>query len=162
MKAENENRRFERLQEIINFYEDEAERCKDAKAFFAGTVMLGAELEGLLLALMECYTDEVEECILPPRVKKNLSNWKTCSRLNLNHLLEIAMQMKWLVFDLSPSNEFHEKKAKVGDYAKIVQEMRNFIHPDRWIREWPEMEIGEEGYEAYFEILQVVKDWLRA
>lgn len=162
MRADDEDERFERLQEITNFFEDEAERCKEAKAFFAGTIMLGAELEGLLLIMMECYTDEIKGCILPPGVMKNLANWKTRSRLTLDHLLEIAKQMKWLPFGLSPSDEFHQKGAKIGDYAKIVQGVRNFVHPGRWIREQPEMEIEEENYEAYFEILQVVKDWLRA
>jgi hypothetical protein len=39
-----DKRKIERLQEIILSYRAEAERCQKAKAFFAGTVMLGAEI----------------------------------------------------------------------------------------------------------------------
>lgn len=159
-EEESENKRFERLVQIVSFYRSEAERCRKTKSFFAGSIMLGAELEGLLLAMVELYSAEVQRSPLTKEIckeydgrgKKSYYDW------DLFGLLRIAKDMGWL-----PSGDGStEEKAGIGDYAEIVRRIRNFIHPGFWAREYPEVNIEREDFENYLEVLEIARDWLRA
>ena len=92
------NERFERLQEIIISYRAEAERCQKAKAFFAGAVMLGAEIEGLLLAMMELYSVEVQQNLLASKISKKYEKRgkKSYYDWSFFDLLRIAKDMGWI------------------------------------------------------------------
>lgn len=56
--TEDETREFWRL---YRFYWREAKRCKKAKAYLAGCVMMGSALESLLMLMVDVYPGE------PPR-----------------------------------------------------------------------------------------------
>jgi hypothetical protein len=162
-KEKTKNERFERLQEIILSYRSEVERCRKAKAFLAGTVMLGAEVEGLLLAMMELYSAEVQQNLLVRKISKKYEKKgkKSYYDWSFFDLLKIAKDMGWLPSSLSPSDGFSEEKAEIGDYIEIVRTARNLVHPGLWAREYPEIEIKKEDIENYLYILEVARTWLR-
>lgn len=149
---------FDKLQRLTNFYYAEAIRCQKAKAFFAGCVMLGAVLESALLLMVECYPDEVRAYMEANRkgVPGRLSDWA------LVELLHVAKALKWLPASLAREEEFDSKRAQVGDYAEVVREIRNLIHPGRWAVEYPETRIRSQHLDTSFQILQATYEWLHA
>ena len=48
------------LHRLIRFYRRETDRCREAKAYLAGCVMAGAELETALFIMVNAYPDEAE------------------------------------------------------------------------------------------------------
>jgi hypothetical protein len=68
-------------------YHREALRCKDANAYLAGCIMMGAALEAFLLAFIDCYLDEALCSRIAPKkrgVTKPLVEW------SLGELLAVA------------------------------------------------------------------------
>ncbi len=72
---------FDRVLALTRAYHREALRCRDAKAYLAACVMLGAAIEAQLVAMVECFPDEVRAVGAWPQWKKGTekppSRWTT-------------------------------------------------------------------------------------
>lgn len=138
--SENEAPDFELNEETFNevcplacLYHQEAVRCLNGKAFLAGRIMLGASLEALLLAFANCYPEEALKAASAPRVHgrvKRLIDW------SLSNLVAVARELKWLPAGLSMDENWDRSKAQIGDYAVVINESRNLIHPSRYVQDW--------------------------
>ncbi len=158
MNDENEElARSERLNEILDLYRSEAKRCRRAKAWLAGCVMAGAALEAGLLAMAECYPEEVldwAETQADRKLPKEPTKWY------LADLLDAAKSLGWLPASLMAHDEFDSDRALVGDYAEVVREIRNLVHAGRYVRDYADMEIAKEHLVLSLEVLEAAFDWL--
>ena len=105
------------LSRLSRFYWQEALRCERAKAYLAGSVMVGSALETLLILMVNCHPEEAEATGKIPtnkRQPKPLLTWK------LAQLLEVATAANWLPGGLNPGDGWNARKARVGDYADLV------------------------------------------
>lgn len=85
---------------------------------------------------------------------KPLAEW------SLAELLAVAKERGWLPSSLSLSEEWDEKKAHIGDWAEILRQIRNLIHPTRYMRDLPSKRITKRYLEALFEIFEVANEYL--
>lgn len=155
---------FELSEELYNevlrlagHYHREAEKCRDSKAFLAGCIMIGAAFEALLLAFVNCYSDEASASELAPRRRgalKPLLDWQ------LADLLAVAKERSWLPSRLSPDDEWDEARAHIGDYGEVIREIRNLVHPARHAVDFPRKRITSRYLESTFEILEVANEHL--
>jgi len=51
--------RFDFLLKLANLYKSEADKCGKSRAYLTGCIILGTALEAGLLAMTECYPEEV-------------------------------------------------------------------------------------------------------
>jgi hypothetical protein len=114
--------------------------------------MLGAALEAMLLAMCSLYLDEVDSIVTQRHLKvpRSLDQW------NLGHMLMIAREMKWL-----PSRSSPRAQRKVGDYAGVLKDVRNFVHPGAHLRRYPTGRLMAEDFHIMNEILEGAIGWLR-
>jgi len=138
-------------------YHREAEKCRDAKAFLAGCVMIGAAFEAMLLSFVNCYPEEAAKSTAAPRKKgtiRPLIDW------SLANLLAVTKERNWLPSALSTDDDWDDAKAQIGDYGELIKEIRNLVHPARYAIDWPHRRITKKYLEAVFEILDVANDYL--
>jgi hypothetical protein len=150
----------EQYNEVIRLsgvYYREAKRCMGSKAYLAGCIMMGAALEATLLAFANCYSDEALRSTIAPTKRgkiKPLADWR------LQELLAVAKEQRWLQSSLSPNEEWNNKKAQIGDWAEVLREIRNLIHPVRHMFDLPRNRITKRYLETAFEIFEVATDYL--
>jgi len=153
------NQRIETLLKIQNFYIDEAKKCYEAKAYFAGCVMLGSVLEATLLIIVALYPEEVNTLKkFPKRGGKPTSpiNW------SLSYLLDVARELNWLPGKLERTNNYDSpEKGEIGDDARIIHEIRNLVHPGKYLRCYPSVDITEKHFYYSFIILNLINDRLQ-
>jgi hypothetical protein len=155
--GESEDVRFDKLLRLISVYWQEAQKCRESKAFLAGCVMIGAALEAMLLAFAMCHQKEALSAENAPRKDgrvKSLRNW------SLRDLLAVADELGWLPSGLSPRDEWDEARAEIGDYAELVRRIRNFVHPACYASELSGEQITDRHWEFCFEILCTASDYL--
>ena len=78
---------------LYKFFIQEADRCKEAKAYHAGSVMLGSALEAILVLFVDMYPEEslaTGECHKRDKKILPLLKW------DLSHLLSVAKSAGWL------------------------------------------------------------------
>jgi hypothetical protein len=96
---------------------------------------------------------------LPRRNKaiKPLLGW------NLAELLGVAKAAGWLPSALQyGKDDWTDKKAEIGDYAELVRELRNFVHPARYLEDHYRKRVTQRHLEYVIEIIEDVADWLYA
>lgn len=143
--------RFDKLMEIQKSYNREAKKCGKNKQYISGCIMLGSSLEAGLLAMCLLYPHMLRKSnTYSQKVKSRKRLW----RADLYILLEIARDLNWL-----PSDRRYYRKT-VADYGHITRELRNFVHPGFWVREYRSQKIKRDQFETSFEILEVVNDCL--
>jgi hypothetical protein len=121
------------LRRLLRFYQRETGRCRNAKAYLAGCVMAGAELETALLLMVAAYPKEAAATNKLPRQKKTT---KPLLEWHLGELLRVAKAAGWLPAALDHAkDEWNGKKAKIGDYAEVVRDIRNLAHPARYMED---------------------------
>jgi len=148
---------YNELVRISRIYYREAHRCKDSKAYLAGCIMMGAALEAHLLLFVNCYPDEAFHSTVTPTkggIIKPLAEW------SLAELLAVAKERSWLPSSLSLSEEWDEKKALIGDWSEVLRQIRNLIHPARYMLDMPRKRITKRYLETSFEIFEVATDYL--
>lgn len=142
---------------LLEAYYREARRCMNSKAYLAGCIMMGAALEAALLAFANCYPDEALSSKSAPTEKgsvKPLADW------SLAELLAVAKEQGWLPSSLSPYEEWNGKKAQIGDWAEVLRQMRNLIHPVRHMLDLPSKRITQQYLKTTFEIFEAATDHL--
>lgn len=147
--------RFEFLVGLLGRYEQEAEKSAGAGAYLAGCVMLGSALEGYLLAMTECFREEVERSTSVPRDKhgKLISPY----RWDLWQLLDVARELGWLpaTLPVNEDMEFEEalEKGDIGDFVEVVREIRNLVHPGKHVRTYPGITVAEEHFQDCYTLV---------
>lgn len=158
----NKKDRFESLLKLIKRYEQEAKTSAGAGAYLAGCVMLGSALEAGLLAMVECFRDEVKQTNSAPRDKHG--KLKPSSRWKLSELLDVARELDWLPAKLSANAnitlEEALSKGEIGDFVEVVREIRNLVHPTKYVREYPDTTIKKEHFKDCYNIVRITFDHL--
>jgi len=95
--------------------------------------MAGAELETALFLMVAAYPKEAAATNKLPRQKKTT---KPLLEWHLGELLRVAKAAGWLPAALDRAkDEWDGKKAKIGDYAEVVRDIRNLAHPARYMED---------------------------
>jgi 7,8-dihydro-6-hydroxymethylpterin-pyrophosphokinase len=142
---------------LSRYYHREAHKCRDSKAYLAGCVMMGAALEASLLAFLNCYPDEVLHSTHAPTrqgATKPLAQWA------LADLLAVAKERGWLPSGLSLDEEWNGARAQIGDYAEVLRQIRNLVHPAQYTLSLPHKRITKRYLEMSFEIFEVATEYL--
>jgi hypothetical protein len=148
---------FNEILRLSRQYHREAEKCRDAKAFLAGCILIGGAFEAMLLSFANCYPNEAFDSISAPRIRgrvKPLIDW------SLANLLTVAKERGWLPSALSTDEDWDEAKAQIGDYGEIIKDIRNLVHPARYAIDMPSKRITKKYLEAVFEIIKVAHEHL--
>jgi hypothetical protein len=155
---------FEFLQKLMEQYEEEAQKCKDAGALLAGSAIHAAAMEAALLAMAYCCEEEMKVSDTFRRVgEEDLRNW------DLKQLLDLASEMRWLPTSLPlgkiarMSGIEPDEALKNGDvvyFADVVREVRNMIHPGRYLRLWSGVQVSKEYLDSIEETVKIVYDHL--
>jgi hypothetical protein len=145
------------LSRLNKFYFEEAKRCESAKAYLAGCVMLGSALETLLTLMINVYSDETEQTGKIPMKKgrpKPLLDWQFVE------LLRVAKAAHWLPSALDLQDDWSKRKARIGDYAEVVRQIRNLAHPARYVADHARKRVTARYLQRQFEVVLLCRDWL--
>jgi hypothetical protein len=140
------------LRDMVVRYEADASRAASARAYSAAVTLLGAGLEGLLLirCLRPRRKAQAVARSLPRRMRPQVLDEPT--RWRFETLIETCHKAGWFPRVSTPVAEY-----RGAGLAHLLQEMRNFVHPGRRVRERPWSEADEEDYrdaEAIYTILR--------
>ncbi len=145
---------FRELMRLIRLYHREAKRCMAAKSYLAGCVMIGAALEASLMSMCHCYVDEIPGDFLPMHRKKQ----KPLRERSLGELLGVARGCGWLPTGLALSktrkDDWNPRKAKIGDWAVVLKDLRNLVHPNAYMTDLPKSRMTKRRLELCFEIFE--------
>ncbi len=103
------------LGEILAHRWDEAQRCLNAEAYLAATIIMGSMLEGMLLAVLQKFPQEANRCKAAP-VDRRTSKVKHFAEWSLSDMINVAHEAGWLDLD-------------VKKFSHALREFRNLIHP---------------------------------
>jgi hypothetical protein len=119
--------------------------------------MLAAALEASLMATVHCFSEEVLASKSKPMkdgAPKPLIGW------SLFELLRVAKELNLLPAQLSLDEEFDDDKALIGDYAEVVRQIRNLVHPARYVEDLPHKRVAKRHLELSYEVLDIATDYL--
>jgi hypothetical protein len=145
------------LYRLQHFYWKEALRCEAAKAYLAGCVMLGSALETLLIQMINLYADEADQTGKVPMKKgkpKPPLEWQFIE------LLRVAKAAQWLPSALNLDDAWSSRKARIGDYAEVVRQVRNLAHPARHVEDHHRKRVTAKYLQWQFEVVLLCRDWL--
>ncbi|MBA7695314.1 hypothetical protein ES703_103938 [subsurface metagenome] len=131
-------------------YKREAEKCFGAKAYLSGCVLMGAAMEAILLSTANCFPEIV---VSAKCAQKKDGKIKRLGRWTFMDLLAVARELNWLPSGLSPEDEWSSAHAKIGDYVEVVRQIRNLIHPIRYVNDFSRKRVTKKYLEACFEIV---------
>ncbi|MEW6114218.1 MAG: hypothetical protein AB1664_18940, partial [Thermodesulfobacteriota bacterium] len=103
------------LGEILADRWHEAQKCVNAEAYLAATIIMGSMLEGMLLAVMEQFPKEANTCRAAPLDSKT-GKIKHFSEWSLSDMINVAHELNWVDLD-------------VKKFVHSLREFRNLIHP---------------------------------
>lgn len=141
------------LLRLIRYYRDEAYRCKEVKAYLAGCGMAGAALEAIIIMMVDTYPEEVIPYLSSKYINKSPLNW------DLIELLNVAKKAGWLPHSLNLTEEWNARKAKIGDYAEVLRQIRNLLHPGRYLKDHYRKRITAKHLDLSLDILLFSVDW---
>jgi hypothetical protein len=147
---------FNELLRLSRLYHREAKRCMAAKSYLAGCVMIGSALEASLMSMCHVYADEIPGELLP----KNKTKQKPLLQWTLAQLLRVARNCGWLPTGLALDDDWNRRKAKIGDYAVVLKQVRNLVHPGVYMTDFPKSRMTKRRFEWCFEIFEVATDHL--
>jgi hypothetical protein len=145
------------LYRLQRFYWQEALRCEESKAHLAGCVMLGSALETILILMVNVYSEEAEQTGKVPMKKgqpKPLLEWQFVE------LLRVAKAAQWLPSTLNPDDRWSNRKARIGDYAEVVRQVRNLAHPARYAADHYRSRVTAKYLKRQFDVVLLCRDWL--
>ncbi len=143
---------FKEVLRLAKVYKRQAEKCREAKAYLAGCVMIGAAFEATLLSQAHCHEYVIQEW--KGSKAKLLKQW------SFAELLDAAKHFNWLPSQLSRGEEFDDKRAQIGDYAEVVRELRNLVHPARYATDLSGKSVTKRYLEVSFKVVDTAVDWL--
>jgi len=120
--------------EILGDRWKEIQKCFDAKAYLAATILMGSFLEGMFLAVMQRYPMEANKASCAP---KNLSSGKVkhFAEWNLSDMINMAHECNWIDLD-------------VQRFSHALRSFRNLIHPyeQMAVKTCPDKDTSEIGW----------------
>ena len=119
--------------------------------------MLGSALEALLILMINCYSDEADQTGKVPTRKgkpKPLLDWQ------FTELLRVAKAAQWLPSALNLDDRWSSRKARIGDYAEVVRQVRNLAHPARYAEDHRRKRVTRKYLQRQFEVVLLCRDWL--
>ncbi len=149
---------FNELLRLTRMYHREARRCEGAKSYLAGCIMAGAALEALLVAMLHLYGDELEgsAVAMSKGRPKPLLGW------TLFEMLNVARNAKWLPTGLELGANWNTRLARIGDYAEVLRQIRNLIHPSRYLLDQSPSRITKRYLTSSIEIFEAASSHLEA
>jgi hypothetical protein len=146
-------RRYDTLLSLITRYHSEAEKAAKARAYYGACVLIGSALEGSLLAMCTIRAKDVEQYVagLAPKQRppKAAQNWV------LNQLLAVAAALQWL-----PARPNKHSRTRLAEWAQLIRELRNLVHPGKHIREYPRVSLGRQHWSDAKAVFDLVNDSL--
>ncbi|MBN8737757.1 MAG: hypothetical protein J0H27_16010 [Xanthomonadales bacterium] len=152
-------KQFNELLRLSRMYRREAHRCIEAQAYLAGCVVAGSALETALTAIVHLYANKVEHAGFAAQRNgsaKRLLDW------NLSDLLNASSGMGWLPRALEKGADWSDRRAKVGDYADVLRQIRNLAHPARYLQDQSPSRITRKHAEFSLEVLDAAVSHLAA
>jgi len=129
------------LKDIVVRHEEEAFRAASAKAYTAGVILIGAALEGLLLArCLRSKRKAIRTASALPK-KQRPQSPDDPTKWQFDALIRICLSAGWLP-RISTEYALYAPAA-LGD---TLRKMRNLVHPGRCVREMPWSETYERDY----------------
>lgn len=129
------------LKDIVIRHEEEAFRAASAKAYTAGVILIGAALEGLLLIrCLRSKSKAIRTAGTLPRRRRPYSP-DDPSKWTFETLIGVCLSAGWL-----PRISTEYVQYAPDALADILREMRNLVHPGRFVRERPWLETDERDY----------------
>jgi hypothetical protein len=103
------------LGEILSDRWNEAQKCLNAEAYLAATIIIGSLLEGMLLAVIRIFPKEANTAKAAPKDSKT-GNTKHIVDWSLSDMINVAHELGWIGLD-------------VKKFSHSLREFRNLIHP---------------------------------
>lgn len=80
---------------------------------------------------------------------------------DLGQLLSVARELSWLPAGLERGHAWNAQKAKIGDYADALRQVRNLAHAGFYLRVHSPARVTKRYLENYFEVLDASVGWLQ-
>lgn len=148
------------LLRLQQFYHNEVGRCRRVKAYLAACIMAGSELEASLILMVNIYQKEARATGVAPRREANIKpllEWK------LVELLRVAKAARWLPSQLQYGvDDWDDERAQAGDYAEVVREMRNFVHPSAYMEDHFKKRVTRQHLNWILNAVDAANSWLLA
>jgi len=103
------------LGEILADRWSQAQKCLNAEAWLAATIIMGSMLEGMLLAVLQKFLGEANACKSAP-IDPRTCKVKYFADWSLSDMINVAHEANWIDLD--------GKK-----FSHSLREFRNLIHP---------------------------------
>lgn len=103
------------LGEILADRWHQAQKCMNAEAYLAATIIMGSMLEGMLLAVLQKLPQEANTRRAAPHDPKT-GKVKYFAEWSLSDMINVAHEARWLDLD-------------VKKFSHALREFRNLIHP---------------------------------
>lgn len=148
---------FNDLTRYISKLQGEVKRCEGSGAYLAGCFLAGALLESLLLAMVNCYPEEVERARQSLNIKSKRQLSEDITQWSLSDLLRISFEAGWIPFKGTDEPD----EGELGDWLlNFVKELRNWIHPGKKIRQYTRMRITQKRFKAVMHFVDEAKELL--
>jgi hypothetical protein len=147
------------LHRLRRFYRNEARRCSRGRGYLAACVMAAAELETSLLLMVNIYPEEATAAGKLPTHKKAV---KPLVEWSLAELLRVAKAAGWLPSGLELGDDWNRRRAKVGDYAEVARQVRNLLHPARYMEDHFGKRVTKKHLKLVFETIEAAGSFLLA
>lgn len=146
----------ERLSKLAIFYDREATKCVQGRAYLAACVMRGAALEASLHAMCFLYPERVKKTTVYQR-KRFRTKRNKALEFKFYELINIADELAWF----PPKRITWGKRATLAGFAHELRKLRNYVHPGIWAPERPTtMKFTKRVYGVAYEIFDVANSWL--
>jgi hypothetical protein len=145
---------FDRLRHLVLELHEEAVVCARAGAFRGGCVLLGAALEGALLATAVTLESQL----------RSAGNWPKGDPLkwSLGDLLTVGVRAGWFPETPNVPPGMVPIPTQLGDTLRFVQWLRNLVHPGKFLREAAGVELDERLFSHAYETLDEAFDAVNA
>jgi len=103
------------LGEILADRWEQTQRCLNAGAYLAATIIMGSMLEGMLLSVLQKFPKEANTCKAAP-IDPRVGKVKYFAEWSLSDMIDVAHEANWVDLD-------------VKKFSHALREFRNLIHP---------------------------------
>ncbi len=122
-----------RTLKAFEMYRDEAAKCVESGAYLAGCVLLASALEAALMAMTQCFRQDVLELVRASGARefsRPMKDW------GLSQFLLVSRKLGWLPASRDTGVDTGPERVQVGDLVEVVRVVRNLVHPGIYLREY--------------------------
>lgn len=122
------------LGQILEGRWEEIQKCFDAGAYLAATILMGSFLEGMLLSAIRCFPKEANIAASAP-INPTDGKVKHFAEWSLSDMINVAYECKWIGLD-------------VKSFSHSLRSFRNIIHPYEQMANgvYPDKDTSEIGW----------------